>query len=137
MATRLAILLALLTVPTLFAGQYIFSYHRFADIVLRTDAGKESVLIEYGEKDASLEIIFKSHLLPAAAGVFKTPGGTVFTLTHLHAPIVNDANRRINSGDWQLTISGQGAEFAKLKPRLPKASFGDTPPLVYFGEKEP
>ncbi len=48
MATRLAILIALLTVQTLFAGRSIFSYHRFGDIVLRTDAGKESVLIEYG-----------------------------------------------------------------------------------------
>jgi hypothetical protein len=59
----------------------------------------------------------------------------VFTLKHLPAPIINDGNRHINSGDWQLTVSGGGDEFAKLKPKLPKVAFGDTPPFVYLGEK--
>ncbi len=64
-----------------------------------------------------------------------TPKGSVFTLKQLSKPIINDGNRHINSGDWQLTVSGHGAEFARLKSKMPVVAFGATPPLVYLGSK--
>ena len=117
------------------ADQFVFQYHRFGGITIETTPGKEHVIIEYGEKDSPVETIFKSRLLSAGPGVYKTPKGTFFRLEHLSKPIINDGNRRINSGDWKLTVSGSGKEFAKLKPKMPAVAFGDTPPLVYLGEK--
>jgi hypothetical protein len=118
------------------ADQITFQYHRFGDIIVETDKGKENVVIEYSDKDPKNDqTIFKSRLIRMNENVYRTPKGTLFTLEHLPRPIVNDPNRRINSGDWKLTVSGTGEEFRLLKPRMPKVAFGKTPPLVYLGEK--
>lgn len=118
-----------------YADQITFQYHRFGDIIVDTEKGKESVVIEYSDKDPKNDrTIFKSRLILVKENVYRTPKGTLFTLEHLPRPIVNDPNRRINSGDWKLTVSGTGGEFARLKPQLPKVAFGKTPPFVYLGE---
>jgi hypothetical protein len=119
-----------------YADQITFQYHRFGDIIVETDKGKENVVIEYSDKDPKNDqTIFKSRLIRLKESVYRTPKGTLFTLEHLPRPIINDPNRRINSGDWKLTVSGTGPEFTRLKPRMPKVAFGKTPPLVYLGEK--
>jgi hypothetical protein len=118
-----------------YADQITFQYHRFADIIVDTEKGKESVVIEYSDKDPKNDrTIFKSRLIRVKENVYRTPKGTLFTLERLSRPIVNDPNRRINSGDWKLTVSGTGQEFVRLKPRMPQVAFGKTPPLVYLGE---
>jgi hypothetical protein len=118
-----------------YADQITFQYHRFGDIIVDTEKGKESVVIEYSDKDPKNDrTIFKSRLIPVKENVYRTPKGTLFTLERLSRPIVNDPNRRINSGDWKLTVSGTGQEFVRLKPRMPQVAFGKTPPLVYLGE---
>jgi hypothetical protein len=118
-----------------YADQITFQYHRFGDIIVDTEKGKESVVIEYSDKDPKNDkTIFKSQLIRVTENVYRTPKGTLFTLEHLSHPIVNDPNRRINSGDWKLTVSGTGQEFVRLKPRMPQVAFGKTPPLVYLGE---
>lgn len=118
------------------ADQITFQYHRFGDIVVDTEKGKENVVIEYSDKDPKNDrTIFKSRLIRVRGNVYRTPKGTLFTLEHLPRPIVNDPNRRINSGDWKLTVSGAGDEFVRLKPQMPKVAFGKTPALVYLGEK--
>lgn len=119
-----------------YADQITFQYHRFGDIIVDTEKGKENIVIEYSDKDPKNDkTIFKSRLIRVRENVYRTPKGTVFTLEHLPRAIVNDPNRRINSGDWKLTVSGAGQEFVRLKPRMPKVAFGKTPPLVYLGEK--
>jgi len=118
-----------------YADQITFQYDRFGDIIVDTEKGKESVVIESSDKDPkSHKTIFKSRLVRVTENVYRTPKGTLFTLEHLSSPIVNDPNRHINSGDWKLTVSGTGQEFVRLKPRLPTVAFGKTPPLVYLGE---
>lgn len=118
-----------------YADQITFQYHRFGDIIVDTEKGKESVVIEYSDKDPKNDrTIFKSRLIRVTENVYRTPKGTLFTLEHLSRPIVTDPNRRINSGDWKLTVSGTGQEFVRLKPRMPQVAFGKTPPLVYLGE---
>ena len=118
-----------------YADQITFQYHRFGDIIVDTDKGKENVVIEYSDKDPKNDrTIFKSRLIRVRPNVYRTPKDTLFTLEHLPRPIVNDPNRRINSGDWKLTVSGTGPEFVRLKPQMPKVAFGKTPPLVYLGE---
>lgn len=121
--------------PAAYADQITFQYHRFGDIIVDTEQGKGNVVIEYSDKDPKNDrTIFKSRLIRVKENVYRTPKGTLFTLEHLPSPIVNDPNRRINSGDWKLTVSGTGEEFARLKPKMPKVAFGKTPPLVYLGE---
>ena len=128
-----ASLLILLVAPTLRAEEYIFQYERFGATTLHTDKGKEFVRIEESGKEGPVTTLFKSGLKPRGRGVYATMRGTVFTLGHLPRPITNDGNRHINSGDWKLTVSGQGEEFTRLKPKMPVVAFGDTPPLVYLG----
>ena len=118
------------------AEEYDFRYDRYGDIYLYTDKGKERVVIVRTSKTpGDEETIFESHLTPSGAGIYVTPKSTVFTLKQLPEEIINDGNRHINSGDWQLTVSGHGAEFKRLKPKMPIVELGDTPPLVYLGSK--
>jgi len=121
--------------PILPAVEIHFQYSRFGHIALETAKGKEHVAILSSGKEGDEETIFQSRLTPSKGGTYVTPKGTVFALKRLAKPIVNDPNRRINSGDWQLTVSGKGSEFASLKPKMPVVAFGKTPPLVYLGEE--
>ena len=133
--TEFALVLFLAT-PLIHAEEFIFQYQRFGHISLETAKGKERVIIlAYGKADSDERTIFESGLTPAGAGTYKTPKGTVFALKKLPEPIIHDENRHINSGDWQLTVSGQGREFERLKPEMPEVAFGETPPLVYLGKK--
>jgi hypothetical protein len=118
----------------LHAEEIQFWLNRFGGIFIETAEGKERVRVFQGNKETE-NTIFESRLTRAAPGTYATPKGTVFTVKHLKKPIINDRNRRINSGDWQLTVSGKGKEFARLKPRMPFVAFGDLPPFVYLGEK--
>ena len=124
------------------AAKYSFTPQRFSSIALVTAPGKSAIKVETSTKEENSErIIFESQLAPAprpagAVAAYATPAGTLLTLTQLPTPVVNDANRGINSGDWKLTITGQGAEFNRLKAEMPKAAFGDKKPLVYLGTKD-
>ena len=136
MKTVVFALTLLLITSLIRAEEYDFRYERYGDIFLYTDKGKERVVIVRSSKTAEHEeTIFESRLTPSGAGIYVTPKGTVFTLKQLPQPIINDENRHINSGDWQLTASGRGAEFKSLKPKMPVVELGDTPPFVYLGEK--
>jgi hypothetical protein len=118
----------------LHAEEIQFWLNRFGGIFIETAKGKERVRVFQGNKETE-DTIFESRLIPSAPGTYATPKGTVFTLKHLEKPIINDRNRRINSGDWQLTVSGKGKEFDRLKPKMPFVAFGALPPFVYLGEK--
>jgi len=136
MKTVVLTLTLLLAASLIRAEEYDFRYDRYGDIYLSTDKRKERVMIVQGSKKPEDEkTIFDSHLIPSGGGVYVTPKGTVFTLKHLPEPIINDANRHIHSGDWQLTVSGRGAEFSALKPKMPIVELAETAPLVYLGEK--
>ncbi len=129
--------LTFLLMPLLLrAEEYDFRYDRYGDIYLYTDKGKERVVIvRTGKTPGDQETIFESRLTRSDAGIYVTPQGTIFRLKQLKEPIINDENRHINSGDCQLTVSGRGAEFTRLKPKMPVVELGDTPPLVYLGVK--
>lgn len=128
--------LTLATLSTALADQFVFTFHRFGTITIEATPGQQGVVIEEQMgKEGPVKTIFKSRLSLAGPGFYKTPKGTCFKLKHLSKPIINDANRHINSGDWRLTVSGSGNEWAKLKPKMPKVAIGNTPPLVYLGEK--
>jgi hypothetical protein len=131
----LAFTLTLATLGTALADQFVFTYHRFGTITIEATPGQQSVVIEESGKEGPVTTIFKSRLSLAGPGLYKTPKGTCFKVKHLSKPVINDANRHINSGDWKLTVSGTGKEWAKLKPKMPVVAIGNTPPLVYLGEK--
>jgi hypothetical protein len=118
----------------LHAEEIQFWLNRFGGIFIETAKGKEQVRVFQGNKETEWTI-FESRLIPSARGTYATPKGTVFTLKQLKKPIINDRNRRINSGDWQLAVSGKSKEFDRLKPKMPFVAFGDLPPFVYLGEK--
>jgi len=128
---------AFFCLTTLYADEFWFLPERFASVTLVTTKGKERVTVETWTKaEGSEHKIFESRLIPTEGGAYRTPKGTVFRLKHLIESIINDGNRHINSGDWQLTISGAGAEFGYLKRTMPQVAFGKTPPLVYLGAKK-
>lgn len=123
--------------------KYSFTPQRFSSIALVTTTGQERIEVETSTKQENSErTIFESRLTPAspptgAVEAYATSNGTLFALSQLPKPIVNDANRGINSGDWKLTISGRGPEFVRLKAEMPKVAFGDKKSLVYLGTKDP
>ena len=128
-----AILLVTTSSPR--ADEIQFWLNRFGGIFIETAKGKEHVRVFQGNKETE-ETLFESSL-SFNAGAYVTPKGTVFTLKHLPKPIINDGNRHLNSGDWQLTVSGKGKEFDRLKAKMPQVAFGEDrlPPLTYLGEK--
>ena len=63
------------------------------------------------------------------------PTVTRFHLQKLDHPVINDANRKINSGDWKVIVSGQGDEYNSIMRDLGEPSFGDTcGKTEYYGE---
>jgi hypothetical protein len=67
---------------------------------------------------------------------YVSPRGTRFQLEKLDRPVINDANRKINSGDWKLTVSGSGDEYLSLKEKIGAPSFGDSGKTEYYGAIE-
>ena len=115
------------------AERYEFWLNRFGCIRLET--GEKSAKVEFGRGNKEgEEIVWKSDLAPVDEATFKTKAGTLFKLVKLEKPVVNDGNRHINSGIWQIEISGKGKEFQQIRDKLPFVAFGDTGKPVFYGE---
>lgn len=112
---------------------FVVRLSRFSDLTLETDPGSEKVTMEAGDKRGS-DIVFASSLKPAGGTSYVSPRGTRFQLEKLDRPVINDANRKINSGDWKLIISGSGEEYQSLKEKIGAPAFGDTGKTEYYGE---
>jgi hypothetical protein len=110
--------------------KFVFRVGRFADITLETKQGGERVTYESGNKQGS-ETLFDSPVTLTAPLTWETHKGTRFQLKKLDHPVINDANRKINSGDWKLIVSGSGDEYNSLKENL-----GETARIEYYGEIE-
>jgi hypothetical protein len=108
--------------------KFMFRVGRFADITLETRQGEERVTYESGDKQSS-DTLLDSPVTLTAPMTWETPRGTRFQLKKLDHPVINDANRKINSGDWKLTVSGTGDEYNSLKQNL-----GETARIEYYGE---
>ena len=109
-------------------AKFVFRVGRFADITLETRQGEERITYESGEKQGS-ETLLDSPVTLIAPLTWETRKGTRFQLKKLDHPVINDANRKINSGDWKLTVSGNGDEYNSLKQNL-----GETARIEYYGE---
>jgi hypothetical protein len=108
--------------------KFVFRVGRFADITLETRQGEERITYESGDKQGS-ETLLDSPVTLIAPLTWETRKGTRFQLKKLDHPVINDANRKINSGDWKLTVSGNGDEYNSLKQNL-----GETARIEYYGE---
>src|SRR3954465_7244452 len=111
---------------------YDVTIARFTTLTLTTDTGKEEVVIEDGNKEGS-KVVFRARLTPAAGLKYVTAKGTTFQLVKLAKPVVHDANREINSGDWKIMVTGAGPEFDKAVKWRP--SFGDSGKNEWFGTR--
>jgi hypothetical protein len=118
-----------------FAEYETFSFRlsRFGGITLETVPGKERVRIFQGDKGAE-ETVFESTLAPDGARSYVTPHGTRFMLNRLIKPVVYDANRKINSGEWKLVISGTDQEYTLMKQRIGSPTFGETGRTECYGD---
>lgn len=116
------------------AEEIFFLPERFFYITLSTTKGKERVVFESFDKMTDVtQTTLRSRLIRVRENVYRTPRGTVFTLEHLPAPIINDANRHINSGDWRLTVTGSGKEYRHLDSEIPNITDSKSPRLVFLG----
>lgn len=118
----------------LLADEYRFDTNRFGSIQLSTGKDGAKVVFIQGDKQGE-ETTWQSKLVPKGKDTWATKAGTVFTLVKLPRKIVNDGNRGINSGDWKLTISGAGKEYAEVKKKAPFLAFGDETKTEYLGVK--
>lgn len=116
------------------ADTYLFYNNRFGGMDVKVESGKGYVRFYQGSKQGE-EDTFKSTLVRVKENVYKTPKGVIFTLKKLAKPVVNDANRGQNSGDWQLQISGDKEALKALKPKIPFVAFGAKGDSSYYGTK--
>ena len=121
-------------VPAVPAGRYRFDLNRFGGIDFTVTGDSARVEFIQGDKQGE-ESTWQSKLAPKGQGTWATKAGTVFTLVKLPEKIVNDGNRGLNSGDWKLTIFGEGDEYAKVKKNAPFLAFGDKSKTEYLGSK--
>ncbi len=127
---RLLLAILILAVCPASAEELQFWLNRFGGIFLNT--APPHVRIFQGDKTGETTI-FEATLKQTAPGVFRSQGGTIFTVERLKEPVINDANRKINSGGWHLKMSG-AKEYEALVPRLPFTAFGD-PKAGWYGGK--
>jgi hypothetical protein len=112
----------LLAIRPTHAEELQFWLNRFGGIFLNTTT--RHVRIFQGNKTGE-ETIFEADLKETAPGIFCSHGGTLFILKRLNKPAINDGNRKINSGNWNLKMCGS-KEFKALVPKLPFTAFGDS-----------
>jgi hypothetical protein len=96
---------------------YLFTLNRFGGIEIKADKGE--VRFFQGNKVKVEEITFESKLRTVSPGVYLTPEGVSFHIVKLPKPVIHDRNRRINSGDYKLRITGTGRAFDAIVARLP------------------
>jgi hypothetical protein len=120
------------TMPFPKPTKFVFQLGRFSDLTLKTEPGNEKVTFETGDKRGS-ETVFDSPVKLAGAMSYVSPRGTRFLLEKLERPVINDANRKINSGDWKVIVSGSGDEYLSLKEKMGAPSFGVTGKTEYYG----
>ena len=126
--------------PSAHAEKFWFSITRYNDLQLDSTPGKENVTVEVMEGsskgDMREKTVLNSKLKAAGNGTYITPGGTTFKLEKLSKKVLNDANRKINSGTWKVTVSGTGPEYTHLKQYL-SPTFGDTGRTELYGDINP
>lgn len=112
---------------------YVFFFNRFGWIEMEVSGGKGHVEIVQGSK-VDEELLFKSRLSRVEGKRFRTPDGVLFTLKKLNKPVINDGNRGINSGIWELVISGEADALKKLQGKIPQTAFGKVKKFIYYGD---
>jgi hypothetical protein len=100
------------------ADSYFFLLNRFGGSEIRTRGESGNVRFFQGDKQGE-ETTFQSKFRVASPGTFLTPGGVKFEIEKLSKPIIHDGNRRINSGDYRLRITGTGPAYDATKAKLP------------------
>ena len=125
--------LVFLSAP-LHAESYFFLLNRFG--YLKMDTKAKTVKLWQTDKTDYEEVYLDGKIESVGDGTYKTPGGTVFKLEKLAKRMVNDGNRGICSGDWKVTVSGDGKEYEKVLGEMQAmASFGEKGSSEFFGEK--
>jgi hypothetical protein len=118
------------------ADNFFFLLNRFGGIEIKAKGELGNVRFFQGDKEGE-ETTFQSKLRVASSGTFLTPRGVKFQIEKLSKPVIHDGNRRINSGDYRLRITGTGAAYDATKAKLPWladfAASGEK--MTFYGEK--
>ncbi len=81
------------------ADSYLFLFNRFGGVEIKTRGEQGEVRFFQGDKQGE-ETTFQSKLKAASPGTYLTPEGVKFQIGKLSRPVINDGNRRTNSGDY-------------------------------------
>jgi len=143
----IAAILFILGLNTSHAEEYLFLVHRFCDILLDTNSSAPYVEIKiYPKTVEQTEILFRSKLKLIGDKTYESSNKIRFKLKQLQTAVIHDANRHINSGNWQLDITGTNSDFQRLKNQLvpistfrtpdPDSAENPMPDMVYYGVLE-
>lgn len=120
--------------PSRAAEEYLFSLNRYGWIEIKVSGSNGNVRFVQENKQGDATESFKSALLPAGDGEWKTPEGTIFKISRLKKPVIHDGNREINSGGYSLEVLGEKA--AAIREKMPWIAFPDNGSnKVVYGEK--
>ena len=118
------------------ADSYLSLFNRFGGVEINTRGERGEVRFFQGDKQGE-ETTFQSKLKAASPGTYLTPEGVKFQIGKLSPPVINDGNRRINSGDYKLHITGTGPAYKATKAKLPWladfAASGEE--MTFYGER--
>jgi len=116
---QIALFLIIVTSQYLRAQEYEFQIHRFCDLQLDTTPGHENIEIKvYPKAVETTQTLFKSNLKKTGHNTFETADGLTIVLIKLPQEIINDHNRRINSGQWLVSVLGSNKEYLALRKEL-------------------
>ena len=128
----LRILVILMLFATSARGDtYLFVLNRFGGIEVKEqgEAGEARLFQENKEGNV---FTYRVRLVGGC-----TASGVRFQIEKLAKPVVHDQNRRINSGEYRLRITGQGPAFNAMRARMPVladfAASGED--MTFYGDK--
>jgi len=113
------------------ADTYMFVLNRFGGIEVK-ERGEVGEARFFQENKQGNVFTYRVRLVGGC-----TTSGVRFRIERMPKPVVNDQNRRINSGEYRLCITGHGSAFSAMRARVPVlADFARTgEDMTFYGEK--
>ena len=117
------------------ADQFDFQPSRVESVEFTSTKDGARIVAKVYDKVTNTDAVqFKIELKKKGDNVYVSPKGTTFTLKHLSAP--RNAGKTIDSGDWELRVSGSGEEFQQIRDSANEDSDSTESEAIFTGSKK-
>lgn len=117
------------------ADQFEFQSSRVETLILTTTKqGAHLVSKVYDRVTNKSSGWFKLELKKTSDNVYATSKGATFTLKHLTS--THNEGQSIDSGDWELRVTGSGPDFEAMRERANEDGDSTEKEAVFYGSKK-